>query len=331
MRYRELVNFSIYEYDLKKFDDDWDNVRLFLKNLQLDGLELLVNFEEVPDKIPGDLVTSVHLPSFMGWYRIWEDGKFEIPKDIPAESVKYFYGGYDREEIVSNFCKSMSNAAVLDPVYGVYHAAYTEIGNAFQEVQPYTNREILQANAEFLNEVASRFPGGEPPFDIYIENLWYPGLTFMEPEETYEFIDSLGFGNWRLLLDTGHLMNATGLCNDENGAIDIVLGYLEQLDRSVIDRISGIHLHLSTSGDYIKDLTEPENYGEMKLEEKYTCVYELLKNVDQHRPFSSERCREIVDFISPEYVTHELQGATSEEIEAGLKMQTAALRGTGNR
>ena len=48
MKYKELMNFSIYDYDLKKFDNDWNNLRELLKKLELDGIELLVNFEEVP-------------------------------------------------------------------------------------------------------------------------------------------------------------------------------------------------------------------------------------------------------------------------------------------
>ncbi|MBN1431365.1 MAG: TIM barrel protein [Methanomicrobiaceae archaeon] len=326
MKYKELMNFSIYEYDLKKFDNDWNNLRNLLKNHELDGIELLVNFEEVPDKIPADIINSVHLPSFMGWYRLWEDENFRVPEEIPDESVKYFYGGHSREEIVSNFCDCLVYASVLEPAYGVFHAAYTEIGTAFQNIQPYSDNEILEGTAEFLNEVASRFPGGEPPFEIYIENLWYPGLTFLDPDAALEFIDKLEFKKWKLLLDTGHLMNATCSCNEEENAIDKVLELLEKVDKKIIERIGSIHLHLSTSGDYQNEMKEPENYRTMTLDEKYSCIYELLKNVDQHRPFSSERCREIVDFISPEFVTHELPGMTAEEIEDNIRWQTKALR-----
>ena len=73
-------------------------------------------------------------------------------------------------------------------------------------------------------------------------------------------------------------------------------------------------------------MEEPENYPRMTLEEKYSCIYELLKNVDQHRPFSSERCREIVDFVSPDFVTHELPGMSAEEIENRISRQRRALQ-----
>ena len=325
MKYKELMSFSIYEYDLNKFDNCWDNVLSLMQRHQLDGIELLVNFEEVPETIPADIVTSVHLPSFMGWYRLWEDENFRVPEEIPDESLKYFYGGKSRDEVVSNFCESISYASVLKPEYGVFHAAYTEIGTAFQKVQPFSDREILEGTAEFLNEAAHRFPGGEPPFEIYIENLWYPGLTFLDPDAAVEFIDKLEFKNWKLLLDTGHLMNATCSCNDEEDAIDKVLELLERLDEDIIKKISGVHFHLSTSGDYQNEMQEPENYQDMSLEEKYSCIYELLRNVDQHRPFSSERCREIVDLVSPDFVTHELPGMSAEEIESGISRQRKAL------
>lgn len=326
MKYKESMNFSIYEYDLKKFDDSWDNLRRLLKRLQIDGLELLVNFEEVPKGIPTDLVTSVHLPSFMGWYRLWEDENFSVPEYIPEESVKYFYGGHSREELISNFCECLSYASVLKPEYGVFHAAYTEIDTAFQKTQPYSDHDILKGTAEFLNEVASRFPGGEPPFDIYIENLWYPGLTFLNPDAALDFIGQLEFKRWNLLLDTGHLMNATRSCCEEEDAIDTVLEVLGRLDEEVIDRIDGIHFQLSTSGNYLNEMKEPENYSTMILDEKYACIYELLRNVDQHRPFSSARCGEIVDFVSPHFLIHELQAKTALEIEEVISQQVTAFR-----
>lgn len=326
MKFKELVSFSIYEYDLKKFGGDWNNVRRFLAEEGLDGLELLVNFEPVPPEIPSDIVTAVHLPSFMGWYRVWTDDCFRIPPEIPEESVKYFYGGRSREEIVSNFRDCLVHASVLEPAYGVYHATYNEVTNAFAIEQPYSDREILTATADFLNETAAGFPGEEPPFKIYIENLWYPGLTFLDNETALEFINMLEFENWRLLLDTGHLMNITRSCNDEEGAIDTVMECLERLDERILEKIDGVHLHLSTSGDYQLNAREPEGYKDLPLDDKFSLLYDYLRNTDQHRPFSSWRCREIIEFISPSYVTHELPGETSGEIKSRLRMQTGALR-----
>lgn len=326
MTFKELMNFSIYEYDIQKFDNKWENVKNLLKRQNLDGLELLTNFEPVPAEIPGDLVSAVHLPSFMGWYRVWVDEKFTIPPDITDESVKYFYGGYDREEILNNFCDSLSYAAKLKPAYGVYHAAYTEVDYVFSKKQFYSDHDVLRANAELLNGVASAFPGGEPPFEIYIENLWYPGLKFLNSDTILDFMNMLDFSRWKLLLDTGHLMNAKGSCYNEEDAIDIVIECLNKLDDQVIEKIDGIHLHLSTSGEYQNNLKEPENYSEIKFDDKFPIIMNHIQNLDQHRPFSSEKCRDIVDLISPHYLTHELPAATAEEIERRICQQIGSLR-----
>lgn len=324
---KEFLNFSVYECDIQKFGSSWENLEYMLKRQNLDGLELLVNFEPPSREIPAEIVGAVHLPYFMGWYRIWTDERYRIPADIPEEFVKFFYGGWNRDEIVSNFCRSLSSAAGFSPAYGVFHAAHVEINDFFSTQRKFSDLEVLRANAEMLNEAVSAFPGGEPPFEIYIENLWHPGLTYMDQDAVMDFMEMLEFNRWKLLLDTGHLMNAAGSCNEENGAIDRVMECLYALDDEIIRRIDGIHLHLSTSGDYAGNIREPENFRELKFDEKYLIILEHLKKIDQHRPFTSQRCRDIVDFINPAYLTHELPAPTAEEIERMVSMQTRALRG----
>ena len=323
---KELMNFSIYDFDLNKFEGSFENVKNLVKILALDGLELLVNFDPVPEKIPKEIVKAVHLPSFMGWMRIWKDEAFKIPKQIEDNSIKYFYGGRNRDEIVSNFCECLSCAKELNPAYGVFHATFTEVESAFSKEQLYSDREILYATAELLNETASSFPGGEPPFDIYIENLWYPGLKFLDSDLTLEFMDNLEFKRWKFLLDTGHLMNATQECNDEEKSIDTIIECLEKLDSEIIKNINGMHLQLSTSGDYQKNTNEPEKYSDISFNEKYCLIIDHLRSVDEHRPFSSEKCREIIDYIRPEFLTHELQTKTGQELENSLRQQIKASR-----
>ncbi|MBN2734063.1 MAG: hypothetical protein JXQ82_04295 [Methanomicrobiaceae archaeon] len=329
MNPKELMNFSIYDFDLFKFGGSWDNVRNLIDFLDLDGLELLVNFDPVPDTIPRDIVKAVHLPSFMGWVRVWDDEKFMVPEEIADESVKYFYGGRSRDQIVSNFCECLTNASSLNPAYGVFHATYTEVDSAFSTEQLYSDREILSATAGFLNEAASYFPEGEPPFPIYIENLWYPGLTFLNSDNILEFMDLLEFKRWKFLLDTGHLMNATKDCNDEEKSIDKVIECLEKLDSDIIKNTDGIHLQLSTSGDYQKTATEPGCYSEISFDEKFIHIMGHLKKVDEHRSFSSEKCRDIVEFVSPSFITHELQAKTAAEIESMFSLQISVYRKNG--
>ena len=325
MQYKEFINFSIYEYDLKKFGDDWDNIRKFIKENQLDGLELLVNFDEVPKEIPADVAGAVHLPSFTGWYRLKTDKNFKVPDYFRDGGERYFYGGRSYDQVKENFITCLKNASVLNPAYGVYHGGYIESEQSFCREKFCSDSEILVATADFLNEIAASFPGGEPPFDIFIENLWCPGLTFLEPHAVAEFCDSLEFKKWGLMLDTGHLMNASKCCYTEEEGIDTVLTVLDRQDKNVIENIRGLHFHFSASAEYHNNMKEPENFNYMNQDDKFMCIMEHFGKIDHHRPFSSKRCSGIIDYVKPEYLTHEFIMQTYDEIDSALKQQKKAI------
>ncbi|WOF15486.1 hypothetical protein F1737_01705 [Methanoplanus sp. FWC-SCC4] len=325
MNYKEFLNFSIYSFDIEKFNGDWNCLSEFLRENDIDGVELLVNFDPLPDNIPENIVGGVHLPSFMGWYRVWTDNKFKVPGFIDQDSLRYFYGGKTRSEIIKNFTDCIKFAEVTNPAYGVYHAGYMEAENTFSGNHGCTDRDVLRANAEMLNETAAGFPLGEPPYDIFIENLWWPGLTFLDESLTAEFMDMLEFKKWKFMLDTGHLMNATGKCRDEKNAIQCVMSVLEKQDKEVIDKIAGLHFHQSTSAEYQKNLKEPENFQKLDINEKFSAIMGHLKFFDEHRPFTSEKCREIVEFTEPDFITHEFTNKSVEEIEKCLSLQKSSL------
>jgi hypothetical protein len=325
LQYKEFINFSIYEYDLKKFGDDWDNIRRFIGENQIDGVEMLVNFDEIPAGIPADIVGAVHLPSFTGWYRLKTDREFKVLDCFRDGSEKYFYGGRSYTEVTENFRTCLKNASILSPAYGVYHGGYIETEQSFRRDKFSSDRDVLTATAEFLNETALGFPDKEPPFDIFIENLWCPGLTFLEPEAVAEFCDNLEFKKWGLLLDTGHLMNASKSCYTEDDGIDCVLSVLDRQEKNVIDNIKGLHFHFSASAEYHNSMTEPDNFSEMDINDKFMSVMEHFGKIDRHMPFSSERCREIINYIKPDYLTHEFIRQTYEEIDSALKQQKKAI------
>ncbi|UUX93301.1 hypothetical protein [Methanoplanus endosymbiosus] len=327
MQYKEFINFSVYEYDLKKFGGEWESIRKFLAENELDGVEMLVNFDEVPESIPPDVVGAVHLPSFTGWYRLKTDNSFKVPDYFSDGGEKYFYGGRSYSEVIENFMDCLTNVSSLNPAYGVYHGGYIETEQSFCREKFCSDSDVLTETAEFLNETASRFPGGEPPFDIFIENLWSPGLTFLDSGAVAEFCDSLKFKKWGLMLDTGHLMNASKCCYTEEEGIDCVLSVLDEQERKVINNIRGLHFHYSASAEYHNNMAEPENFNDMNQNDKFICIMEHFGKIDHHRPFSSERCSEIIDYVKPDYLTHEFIMQTYEEIDSALKQQKNAICG----
>ena len=154
-----------------------------------------------------------------------------------------------------------------------------------------TDRNVMDTTAAFLNESVSSFPDGEPPVRLFFENLWWPGLTFLDPEDTTYFAEQLDFDNWAFVLDVGHLMAATMQCDKETDAVDTVLEVLSRHSDDVLDRMEGMHFHCSLSGDHMRsclDMEIPENFGQMPFYDRLGKVMQVVEKMDLHMPFTHE-------------------------------------------
>ncbi|WP_298684562.1 TIM barrel protein [uncultured Methanomethylovorans sp.] len=325
---KSLMNFSLHESDLSRFENDWNNIESFLRTHGLDGVELFVDHTPLPD-FPYGVVKGVHLPYWMGRHRAWVDEK-AFHEDMDENEKFFLFGGHDRQDMIANFINALKNAASVNAEYGVFHVAYVELDHVFTRDFGVSDMEVMDSTAEFLNRSVSLLPGGEPPVRLFFENLWWPGLNLLDTAATMHFIDSLEFGNWAFTLDTGHLMNAIMNCTDEKHAIGSVLEVLARYPEDIIDRIEGMHFHCSLSGDYqmqVKINGVPAGYYDLSFHERLIAVMEHVSKIDQHMPFTDERCREIVDFVKPRFLTHEFETSNLPELEWKLRTQIRALCG----
>lgn len=316
-----IHSWSVFE----KFEDipGQGNLSQKLGALGVEGLELFTLFEPVDlDYYNVPEVVSVHLPYALDWRSVLESRPYKEVEGDP----RYFGFGTCKEEIVPNIVHAIRCAEPLSPAYGVLHAGNTDMRQVLRRCHRSDDLAILKSFAEVMNEVAKEFPHGEPPFRISFENLWWEGLTLRSPDEWRVFEDNLEFDNWGFTLDTGHLMNCCPGAFDEESAIDEVLGVVSGYPDEMKDRIKSMHLQLSTTAEYRRtfeeDLTDP--YIDFKhVSEK---AFRHAGNIDQHRPFSSPRVKEIVDAVAPDYVTHELFGSITGDRYGDLVQQTSLFR-----
>ncbi|WP_406660210.1 TIM barrel protein [Methanolobus sp. ZRKC3] len=323
---KELMNLSLYESDLGVFDSDWGNIKDFLKKHELDGIELFVDNSLLPD-IPAHLIEGVHLPYWMGRHRAWLDDSV-FSSDMDEFEKMFLFGGCCRDDVISNFRQSLDNALSLGAAYGVFHVAYVELENVFTRDFNCSDRDVMDSTAAFLNEAVNIYPDGEPPVRLFFENLWWPGLTFLDPEDTEYFIEQLDFDNWAFVLDVGHLMNATMICTDEVESIDVVLEVLSRYSDEMMSRFEGIHFHHSLSGDFMQEnesMLLPENFRELPFSERFGKVMDVVAKIDNHLPFESSGCSKIVEYVSPDYLTHEFMLGDFETIDQKISTQRSAL------
>ncbi|PDW00784.1 hypothetical protein [Candidatus Viridilinea mediisalina] len=132
------------------------------------------------------------------------------------------------------------------------------------------------------------------------------------------------------MLDTGHLLNSDPTVADEQSAVALVLKRIAQLSPQVRTRIEGVHLNLSLSGDYQRQAQAagiPARFAEHPFDEQFAIARDHVAEIDQHRPFTSPCCQEIIAALRPRVVTHELLMRSRDELERHLLTQYRALNG----
>ncbi len=312
---KHLLSYSIFQ-SLDDFSKE--DVGGFLRSIGCDGLELFTLYDDVPTcYLPYS--PSVHLPYAVDWYRGWS-GNVDAERYSRGD-LTYITFGVDREEIVSNICKMIEKAEQVHPAYGVLHAGSTDLEQVFHRHYVSDDRKVLMAFAEMVNTVASNYKGGEPPIRLAFENLWWSGLRLREPWEHKLLEDRLEFDNWCFCLDTGHLMNGLPDAVDESSAIEGALKVMDGYNKDMIDRIMVMHLHYSASAAYRHSFEEREISWDEGFEGIMKSSYEHVGNIDQHRPFTSKRCNELVDRIHPDYVTHEMLSSNGHNLIEDFKKQ----------
>lgn len=324
---QQLFNFSVYSTHSDMFAGDWRAVAAFAVRLGFDGIELLIGAEPGPALPPG-LVRGVHLPYWIRWLEIWRDGPAAA---VPADERRFLADdARDAADMVALQRDMWLRAATLCPRYAVFHISHVTMEEAFTRDHAFSSAEVVGATIELLNATAATFPGGEPPVRLWLENLWWPGLTFADPALADRLVSELRFANWAFVLDTGHLINTDSAVADEDAAVDLVLARLAQLTPRVRERIEGLHLNLSLSGAYQRAAHAaglPAGFAAMPFAERYTVARDHVAEIDQHRPFTTPRCRAIIDALRPAVVTHELLMRTRAELEQSLTAQYRALNG----
>jgi len=297
--------FSHTVYHEEENTPEGTNIGDSLKRINADGLELLTGFFS-PSPHYKRMVGGVHLPYSTDWHSVWS-GTF-VPD--PNEDVKFIHFGHDRKEMVSNVTDAIGFASELEPKYGVFHAGSVRLSEVLALKRTDKDEDVLRSLTEMMNAVVKNFPKGEPPFTILFENLWWPGLTMKDDKGFRILKNDLEFDNWGLCLDTGHLMNALGSCRDESESVKALIDIFKRYPKEMKDRIKTVHLQLSTSADYTDNYVPPDD--KVPEAERWKFLYSHVSKIDQHRPFTSPACVELINILRPDQVTHELPSGTWE-------------------
>ncbi|ATW27587.1 TIM barrel protein [Candidatus Formimonas warabiya] len=321
-----LTNIASSSRYLNWFEQSWHQIADFTKKNRLDGVELIVH-HDAPDltAIPPNLVQGLHLtywPVCLDFLR--QDKEALLRQFGNEENIRMYYEGLTPQCMINHYKNELRIAKQLKVKYVVFHVSHVELAHIYTWKFSYHDREVLDAAADLINEV---FREEEGEITLLCENLWWPGLNFLDPDETERFIKRIQYPNKGFMLDIGHLMITNPRLTNGQEAVNYILDTLKNLG-AVKEWIKGIHLNMALCGDYLQQdhsgkaekLDQIENIWDRFLEAR-----DHILNIDVHVPFDDPAIRKVIDFIQPQYVVFEVEPKDVQQFAHFITAQNQAL------
>lgn len=321
----QSINFPLCAGTLAQYGG-WQRLRQSLDALGVDGVEGIWGGEAFPPDLPDGLVNGYHLTFFPDWLDFYRWNTAELCRKFGSlETVRAFYGG-ERECLLELYKADLQRAVELGARYVVFHVSDVSIEEGYTYRWLHSDEAVMEASLELINAMLE---GVKPTFDFLVENQWWPGFTFTEPEKTARLLDAIRYPRKGIMLDTGHLMNSFQDLRTEAEGAERIMAMLDR--HGDLGRyIRGVHLHQSLSGEYVQTHTGaipeglPEDYMEL-----FSANYAHVEAIDQHQPWTDPAIGDVLRQIAPRYLTHELSAPAGEAHLAAVRRQVETLQESG--
>lgn len=290
---KQSVSYYVQEGDTE------DSIRSCLKQCHLDGIERLV-YEDIPPEHPlAAVCIGCHLAFWPTWLDFYLGNEKRYRKDFPtAESLRRTFHGTTRKEWISYIKGNIRAALAENPEYLVWHVADCTIEEAWTWKFHYSSRDVLKNTANLFAEVSDVVPDTTL---VLFENIFWPGLNLLVPDEVNYFFELIGRDNVGIMLDIGHLMNTSPYAiYDEIDGARYVKAVLDRLGE-LADCIRGIHLSCSLSWEYRNSFERIAPHAPSGMQ-----IMNHITSIDQPRPFTTAAMTPILDYLNPDFLTHEL-------------------------
>lgn len=315
------MNMTNTQGDLERFENQQD-LRSFVAEHRLDGIEVLPFDGNDLGLIPTDLVPGLHLSYFPAWVDFWNGNDNAALKEFGDRATMHqHYGGRDRSAIVRKFQSQLDMAHELGVQYVVFHISDVSLSESVNYKFSHTDRQVIDASCTLLNTLTAHKPY---KFEILLENLWWPGLTMTRPEMTRRLIAGIDYAPIGIMLDVGHLLHTETAIRTQEQGIEYIHGRLDE-HKDLGAYIRGVHLHQSLSGPYVEDMVRNPPTLQGSYFERLGQAYECILNIDTHRPFTGAGITELIRRIDPQYLVYELITSRRSQHSEFLRAQTAAL------
>ncbi len=312
------INLTTSSCDLDRFASTAELLEL----LDGDGIELTCYEEDARGIVPRDRVVGLHMNCLPFWVELWKGNLDACVREYDdVETVRAVFGGDTPQALLKHYRRDLEMAKRYGAEYMVFHVCDGSVEETFTGKSRHSDEEVIDAAAELLNTL---FAGVEDGPWLLLENLWYAGLRFTDPEKTRRLLDRVNYPKTGLMLDTGHLMHTNPALSTQEEAVNYIHAMLDR-HGDLCSRIRGVHLQQSLSGARIKATqANPPKLAPTYAKRSEQLFYYVF-SVDRHQPFTAAGVPELIRRISPDYLTFELISNDLEEHRRLLKAQRAVF------
>lgn len=320
----KLTNLSDADSTLEKFGHSTAAIEELLDGTDLDGIELIRWNNTDEHIIPRQRVVGIHLPFWPSWVDFWRNDKASLLRQFGnEENIRGYYMAAGREEFIANYRAAFLEAAERGAQYVVFHIGHAELEDVYTYRYHYDDEAVINAAIELLNEILSGF---SLPYHLLLENLWYPGLTFLKPQLAERLLTGVNYERTGFVLDIGHLINTNIDLKTAEEAVSYCLRAIENLG-PLKAAIKTVHLNGDLSGDYVKAaIANPQYRAADDLSQRIFDAMHHVSKIDRHVPFTHPGVRALLAAADPDYLVYELVSRTKEELRTLIKKQNAALK-----
>lgn len=320
----KLTNISTLNFDLKNFNNDYNEMKSFLDKHKLDGFELIQYVPWDNSMMPKEFIKGFHMKFFPVWLDFWKEDMEEVLSQFKSiDVVENYYGGLSKKAIVDYYKNELKLAKEIGAQYVVFHVGHVQVEHTYNYKFTYSDKEVIEATIELVNEI---FEDKDDDISLLFENLWWPGLTMLDNEVINTLMNGVKYKNKGVMLDTSHLLNTNIYLKNEVEAIEYLYETIEKLGR-LKNYIKGIHLNFSLSGEYVLDTINNSNKSIKNLDFNalYIKTFDHIGKIDEHKPFLGKGIKEFVEFINPEYLIYEFLSESFKDINDWIYKQNEVL------
>ena len=317
-----LFNMTTDQYDLARFSSA-DDLREFTCSHGLDGIEVLpIGKPDSLSWIPPELVPGIHLSYYNSWYDAYIGDEEKVIAEYGSLAEAERILGGPAREIALRLRAQLDFCQKLGVKYVVWHVGNITLSETAACRFEHDSASVISAAIEIIN---AALDGQKYSFDFLVENLWGPGFTFTEPELTRTLLEGIEYPRKGIMLDVGHLMHTCSMNVDtpEQG-VAYVHKWLDA-HGDMCRYIRGVHLHCGASGAFMRRLAQKPPVPTGSYFDKLCAIYESVLKLDPHIPLVCPGVRELIDRISPEYLTYEFITSDRAQHSAYIDAQNAAL------